>query len=254
MGAVKKILYAVNLEPNEYDINTLKSILPLQKMGMDEIVFLQTVPYNEWNKNLSGQGIETEFILKNKFNASIILDTAENQNASLIVLDLKNRKNNSERRSTIKKLIKKSGIPFLVLNNKINSQDGKGIFSRTIFATDWSNSSERAFKYFLKYKNILGETEIVNVVNEMLTLKDIQMLKYRLFTSRKACLDLDIDAESHVYAGGTASEIVTASKDYDATSIFIGRKSETSIFKILFKKSTSLRIAEKAEIPVLIIP
>jgi nucleotide-binding universal stress UspA family protein len=99
----------------------------------------------------------------------------------------------------------------------------------------------------------MGVLDIVYVMNEKPTVKDIRQLRERIEELRRICLEEQIDAESHIYAGRTAPEIVLASKDYDATLIVMGYNARGTVQEIL-SGSVCFRVAEESSVPVLIIP
>lgn len=45
-----------------------------------------------------------------------------------------------------------------------------------IFATDWSPSSENALVYVLNFKEIIKELDIVHIISEKLTVRDLREL------------------------------------------------------------------------------
>ena len=73
--------------------------------------------------------------------------------------------------------------------------------------------------------------EIVKVINKKLTIREMREVKGLLAQLRKKCLDNGIDAESHVYAGYASEEILIAAKDYKASLISLGAKSEKNLLK-----------------------
>ena len=89
---------------------------------------------------------------------------------------------------------------------------------------------------------------------DKLTVKDIRELKQRLAQTRKMCLTKKIDAESHIYAGRTVEEIITASEDYRATLIVLGSVPKKPFYKEIFRRNSSCRVAEEAAVPVLVVP
>ena len=252
----RKLLYATDLKENSLSFNLLKGILPVRELDFDEIAFLQTTPFDLWIKGLSDLNIKSKIILDDQLLPHGILKAAENEGASLIVVNLEKKEGKTSRNSVIRQLIKDSSLPILFINNTNQEikPNGKGIFACVVFATDWSHTSEKALAFLLDFKKILGELEIVNVIKGKLTIKEMRELKDRLAETRKICLDNKIDAESHIYAGKTSEEIMTAAKDYKATMIVIGGESEKKSLSRLFKKSSSWKVACEADLSVLVVP
>jgi len=252
----RKLLYATDLKENSLSFNLLKGILAVRELDFDEIAFLQTTPFDLWIKGLSDLNIKSKIILDDQLLPHGILKAAENEGASLIVVNLEKKEGKTSRNSVIRQLIKESSLPILIINNtnKEIKPNGKGIFASVVFATDWSHTSEKALAFLLDFKKILGELEIVNVIKGKLTIKEMRELKDRLAETRKICLDNKIDAESHIYAGKTSEEILTAAKDYKATTIVIGGESDKKGLGKLFKKSSSWKVTCEADLPVLVVP
>jgi len=252
----RKLLYATDLKENSLSFNLLKGILPVRELDFDEIVFLQTTPFDSWLKELSDLSIKSKIILDDQLLANGILNAAKNEGASLIVVNLDSKEGKTSKNSMIRQLIKNSSLPILFINNtnqEIKSGQ-KGIFASVVFGTDWSYTSERALAFLLDFKKILGELEIVNVIKGKLTIKEMRELKDRLMKTRKICLDNKIDAESHIYAGKTSEEILTAARDYKAAMVIVGGESEKKGLSRFFKKSSSWKVACEADLPVLVVP
>lgn len=252
----RKLIYATDLKEKSLSFNLLKGILAVRELGFDEIAFLQTTPFDLWIKRLSDLNIKSKIILDDQLLPHVILKAAENEEASLIVVNLERKEGKTSRNSVIRQLIKDSSLPILIINNtnKEIKPNGKGIFACVVFATDWSHTSEKALAFLLNFKKILGELEIVNVIKGKLTIKEMRDLKDRLAETRKICLDNKIDAESHIYAGKTSEEILTAARDYKAAMVVVGRESEKKGLSRLFKKSSSWKVACEADLPVLVVP
>jgi len=252
----RKLLYATDLKENFLSFDLLKGILPVHKLDFNEIVFLQTTPFNSWLKGLSDFSIKSKIILDDQLLANRILNTAKKEGTSLIVVNLDRKEEETSKKTIIRQLIKDSSLPILFINNANQNikSDQKGIFTSVVFATDWSHASEKALAFLLDFKKILGELEIVNVIKGKLTIKEMRELKDRLMKTRRICLDNKIDAESHIYAGKTSEEILTAARDYKAAMVVVGGHSEKKGLSGFFKKSSSWKVVCEADLPVLVVP
>jgi len=252
---IRKILFATDVEDQSLALNLLKQVLPLQELGLEQMFFLQTIPFDIWIEGLSASKVEAKIIVDEDLSFSRILEAAEEEDVSLIVANFGKNKTKSSRGLIIRKLIRQSIRPILFANNidQMTEIDKKGLFSHIIFATDWSVESEKALSYLLGLKRILGELEIINVIDRKLTVRDMRELKEKLVQTRKKFLNEKIDAESHIYAGKTLEEILTAAKDYKATMVVIGGDSEKRRIEGLFKKGSSYKIANETPVPVLVI-
>jgi Universal stress protein family. len=247
-----KLLYATNLKENALSSGLIESMLVLRRVGLKNIVFLQTDASKDWFGDMSIQGISSSLLIEKELSPPWILSVAEKGNVSLIVVNLDGGARNPSRNSLIKDMMRRSPVPVLITNGAAVA--GKGLFEHVVFATDWSPASEKALTYLLGFREILGELDIVNVIKGKLTLKDMRDLKERLSHTRKRCLDEKIDAESHIYAGKKSEEIITASRDYRATLIVLGALSPKPVYKEIFGASSSHRVAVEAAVPVLVVP
>jgi nucleotide-binding universal stress UspA family protein len=252
---IRKILFATDLENQPFALNLLKQVLPLQELGLEQIFFLQTIPFDSWIEVLSASKVEARIIVDEDLTFSRILETAEEEDVSLIVTNLSKNKTKASHGLIIRKLIRQSTRPILFANNidHMTEIDKKGVFSHVIFTTDWSVESEKTLSYLLGLKRILGELEIIHVIDRKLTVKDMRELKEKLVRTRKKFLNEEIDAESHIYAGKTLEEIMTAAKDYKGTMVVIGGDSEKKGIERIFKKGSSYKIANEVTLPVLVI-
>jgi len=247
-----KVLYVTNLKDEDLSFSRIESLSGLRKAGLEEIVFIQTTPFDGWLDNLTSFDIAYKTLVEETLSLPAVLDVARREGVSLIVSDCKKVTRNSSRRSLINGLIKSSSVPVLVFNE--TSIRGGDLFEHLIFPTDWSPASERALTFLLGFSAIIQRLDIVNVINGKLTVKDMRELKERLTRTRMICLDSKIDAELHIYAGKTVEEIITASEDYKATLIALGAVPKKPFYKTMFRGNSSCRVAVEAEVPVLIVP
>jgi nucleotide-binding universal stress UspA family protein len=238
---IKKLVYATDLREPTYDI--FESLLAIKKTGLERIILLSETAPQELRKRLSNDGVN--------------LSTVEGSKplASLVVTRLNREKKRLFRGGAARDLIRNTRYPLLLIQEDAAGKGSsrRGLFDSVILATNWSDSANKAFLYIIGLKEIVGVLDIVYVMNEKPTVKDIRQLKERIEELRRICLEEEIDAESHIYAGKTASEIVLASKDYDATLIVMGYNSKGPVQEI-FSQSACFRVAEESSVPVLIIP
>ena len=250
---VKKVLYATDF--NELPGDLFEALLDIRKLGLQEIILLSMSLPKEFQERLSDRGILHRVVDGSGPLMSEILDTARRENASLIVAHLKREKRRPFRRSKAGNLIRNTLFPLLLIpeNGEREGSSVRGLFDSVILATDWSDSAQKALLYIIGFKEIVTVLDIVYVFNEKPTVRDIRHLKERVEEIRKICLEEEIDAESHFYAGKTAGEIMLASKDYNASLIAMGYQPK-GILKEIFSESACYRVAEQSPVPVLIIP
>ncbi len=252
MIEIKKLLYITNVKRPTY--NLFEGLLNIKKIGLEEIVLLSSNPLEELGKRLSEDGVDLRTVEGSGLFPSTILEAARREHASLVVAHL-DRGKKFLRGGAARNLIKNTLFPLLIIpeNGEGRNSSTKGLFDSVILAVDWSDSANKALLYLIGLKKIVGVLDIVYVLNEKPTVRDIRRLKERVEEIRKICLEEEIDAESHFYAGKTAGEIILASKDYNATLIAMGYNSK-GILQEIFSRSACYKVAEQSSVPVLIIP
>ncbi len=250
---IKKLLYATDIE--KPDFADLERLLVLRKMGLEEVLFIHPSGDEDWEKRLADHGLKSKALGNEGPLLSKILDTARQEDISVLAVSLKKKTKRILSGSLIKNLLRSSPVPVIVMNKDVQMSEDteKGIFHHVTFATDWSPGSEAVLKVLLNFKEITEMLEIVNVINKKLSVRELRNLKQRLVETRKTFLDNGIDAEAHVYAGKPADEIILAAEDYKATCIIMGT-SKKSLFEEIFSRSCSYGVAEEAAVPTLFIP
>ena len=232
-----------------------EKIISFQQNGLEEIVFFKVNPSEEQIENLSRLSINSKVLPDHAISSEDILRIAEEEAISLIVMGIDKEKENTHPGSVLKRLIEMSSTPLLVIRESGEEKDSqKGLFDHVIFATACTSRSEKTVKFILGFKELVSELDIIHVINGKITVKYMRDLKERLEKTRKVYLDEGIDAESHIYAGKTDEEIITASGDYRGTIIIISVNTERSYLKRMFKKSSAYGTVKRANMPVLIVP
>jgi nucleotide-binding universal stress UspA family protein len=153
--------------------------------------------------------------------AKAIREMVERESVSLVSVVMNRDGQKRLRRSLAGRLLLSSTVPVLLWPGGYEPpppEEGT-VFSHVIYATDWSTSSDKAFEYILRFKESIMALEIVHVVSTKLSVREMRAVKRRLTETREKFVDAGIDAESHVYAGKRAKEVVLATRDYNATCI-----------------------------------
>ena len=253
MIEIKKLLYATDLK--EPTLSFFEGLMDIKKIGLEEIILLSNSPSEDLRRKLSEDGVNLRAVEGSGPIPFRILETASRENPSLVVAHLNREKKKFFRGGTARNLIKNTLFPLLLINETGGGRSfsTRGLFDSVILATDWSDSFRKALLYIIGLKEILGVLDIIHVLSEKLTVRDIRHLKERVGEIRKICLEEEIDTESHFYAGKIAGEILLASKDYNASLIAMGYPSK-GILKEIFSGSTCYRVAEESSVPVLVIP
>ena len=250
---IEKLLYVTNAVPPDNDEPAWS--LALQKLGFDETIYLISDESGRWEKSLGNQGIQCRFLIEETPSHDIILDRAREEKASLIVTNLRSMGASVSRRSITRNLISSTDVPILLIPERTSVIQGsdKGLFDHVIFATDWSPFSQHCMDALQSLKDIIGELEIVTVITRKLSIRDMIRLKEVVEESRSTFLDAGIDAEAHIYAGKPAEEINLAVNDYEG-SIIVIEASHRSALKTMFYGNCAYDVAEKALVPVMVIP
>ena len=252
---VSKLLYVA--DRNECDLSScvMQRISFFNEKGCSQIIFFKVNPSQEQVEALSQLSINSKVLTDHEKSPEDIVTAAERENASLILINTDQDLEESAFDSVIKKLMEISPIPLLITKkSSADESPDKKLFTHTIFATDWSPSSQKALKYLFGYKDSMSTLEVIHVINDKLTVKDLRVLKERLEETRKSCLNEGIDAEAHIYAGKTWEEIVRASKEYRGTIITLGKGTRKSFWKSLFKEKSLINVIREAPVPVLVVP
>ena len=255
MKEVGKLLYVRDFgQPISSEVERL---MDLRSLGLKEIIFLHTSRGEDWAGKFADYGLQSKDLVLDEPLVPAVLNAVRQEGVSLVAANLNRDEKRTLRGSLTRELLRKSSVPVLVLpeDAKASGSTEKGILAHLIFVTDWSSVSEKAMRYLLSLDlNEITETlDIVHVIDRKLSVRDIRSLQYKLKESRKIFMDHGIDAESHVYAGKPAEEIMLAAEDYDATCIIMGTTAKSAVKDLLYG-SYSYQVAEVSAIPTLVIP
>lgn len=250
---IKKLLYVTHLREPTYEF--IEGLAEMGKIGLKEIILFPKNPPKELTDRLSDHGIHLKGVEDPGPLIPRIFEVADREHVSLIIAHSHRDKEGFISGRTARRLIRNTPVPLLIIHVNGNEEipSIRGVFDSVILATDWSDAARRAWLYIIGIKEIVGIVDIVYVLHEKPTIGEIRRLKERVEEVRKICLAEDMDAESHIYAGKTADEIVLASKDYNATMIAMGYKPKGAL-KEIFSGSSCYGVVEKSSVPVLIIP
>jgi len=250
---IKKLLYVSHLKEPTWNI--LEGLLDIKTIGLEEIILLSEGLPQGLKERLSEHGINLKRDEGSGPLIPRILETANREHTSFIVAHLKREKRKFFGGGIARNLIRNTPFPLLIIheNGEARSSSIKGLFDSVILATDWSDAARRTWLFIIGLKEIIGVVDIVYVLNEKPTIREIRQLRDRVEEIRRICLEEKIDTESHIYAGKTPEEILLAAKDYDATLIAMGYGSK-GIVRETFSGSACYRIVEESSVPVLIIP
>ncbi|MBW2568216.1 MAG: universal stress protein [Deltaproteobacteria bacterium] len=268
---VKKIVYATNLSKPTFRV--LDGLSGLKSLGLQEIVLLCAIGkeggsewnrsknaafdlFETWKKRLDNLEINVSIRIEPENLSASVLKTIQGNKISLVVLHFNKKEN---RRilggSTLNDIIKSTNVPLLVVdkNEKGLNFSSKGIFEHVLFATDWSPKYEKMLRHILNFKELISELELVNVIFEKLSLRNVQQLMEHMINNRKMCLKLGVSTEYHMYAGEISEEILRAAHEYESTVIVMGPTRKRK-FNDIFSGRPAYKVIEKTLIPVLLVP
>ncbi|MGP8320521.1 MAG: universal stress protein [Methanosarcinaceae archaeon] len=255
----RKILYATDISKPSFRV--LEELSGLSNIGFEELIFLCTMEkeektatlelFEQWKEKLNSYGLKATIRIDHGNLSNGILNTRHEDGISFAIAHFNKNKGGS----IVKDLVKAANVPILIVDQdetalKVTS---KGMFERVLFATDWSPESEKTLQFLFGFKELISEFDIVNVLHNKLTVRDLRQLMKKLRDLRKRCIEQGIDAEYHLYAGKTIDEIMLAAKDYNSTLIVMGTTPKQS-FKDIFLGKPSCRIAKMAPVPTLLVP
>lgn len=258
--ALERLLYATNLgEPGS---RLLESLLETTKVGLREVVFLHAggkimaERYSrDWQTRFSSLGAKVWTHGEEGNLVASILKVASGNSFSLVAAEFSSDGARALSRRDSRRLVKGLTVPVLIARQvrEMAQPPVAGVFDHLVFATDWSPASERAASFILGLNGLIKEMDILNVIQEKLTVGEMRGLKKKLQDTRRMFSSQGIDAEFHIYAGRTAEEIMLAARDYHATLIVMGNSRKAAVRKI-FPGRTVYKVAEETAAPTLFIP
>jgi len=286
---ISKILFVSEFE--ELWLDALQSLMVLRKAGMNDVVFLHVISrdkvamrrgtgylkqeerklkeiadirFIDWAETLFEEGMEVVAHIAIGNIVPKILSVTEIEKVDLIVTARRKRAKFEElyAGSETSELLRRADKPVLIYNYLSQSgKVGENPFERLLLGLDWSVSSENVLDYVLALKGAVKRVDIIHVVSEKDVAKLSKMEAHKLERNNKKRLDevCDIlvnerfDARPHLYIGKVEEQIQKAASEHRATMIVLGAK-RRSIWKEKWSGSVAHSLADKSELPVLIVP
>ena len=229
------------------------------------------IRFEEWEEAVAGSGLASKIRIEVGAINPTIMDIAGEEAVDLIVTGRKKRTlfEKVYVGSHILDLLRRSTVPVLMAKYMVAYEvDGDDftrindhIFERPLLATDWSEPSARARDALGALSGLAKKVLITHVIGAKLSkglsqagfksLRDKSVKRLDAYCRRIEALGLV--AESHLAVGRTVSEILKVSREQKATMIVMGRTGK-DWFEEYWLGGVTHRVAELAEIPVLIIP
>jgi len=289
MVKIKKLLFVTKFEGLCYD--ALKTVLILQRSGLEHVVFLNVIErdrvalkrgsgylkaeevrlketanirFIDWAENLFEMGLEVGAYMEVAALVPEILRVVEKESPDLIVIG-KSHKTPLEKLysgSDVTELLRRTNVPALVFKH-VAGEDivPKKLFERVLFATNWTDTAQKALQYIKGMKEVIDEIHIMHVVSE----KDLsgtdshEVQKVRKKERKRLdqlCDDLEkegISARPHVYVGDPQKEIEKAAREYQASLVILGSSEKAALLE-RWTGSVSRNIADNSIYPCLLIP
>jgi len=286
---ITKILFVSEFE--ELWLDALQSLMVLRKAGMNDVVFLHVISrekvamrrgagylkqeerklreiadirFIDWAETLYEEGMEVVAHIAIGNIVPKILSVAEIEKVDLIVTARRKRAKFEElyAGSETSDLLRRTVNPVLIYNYLSQSgKVGENPFERLLIALDWTESSEKVLDYVLALKGAVKRVDIVHVISEKDVAKLSKMEAHKLERGNKKRLDevCDIlitekfDARPHLYIGNTEEQIEKGASEHRATMIVLGARRK-SVWKEKWSGSAAHSLADKSELPILIVP
>ncbi|WP_297209989.1 MULTISPECIES: universal stress protein [Thermodesulfovibrio] len=278
-----KILYPTKFD--EFALQILKSLICLKSAGLKEVVLLYVIDEeaiylakesglpvdieqikgsaNEKMKEYLDYLKSNELSVKTKITSGKVVNEivkeAALENVSLIVTGRHKRQMIDELfiGSTTDGVVKKSPLPVLVvkyhtirlIEGKVTEQFCPHIFRKILYATDWSEHSERAKKYIpLLYNVGAREIVIVHVIENVGKEGEDERLK----NLKQEFEQIGFKAKTYLIHGKPYKEIINVAAEEDISLILMGSHGKGFIKGVLLG-SVSQRVLEYSDRSVLIV-
>jgi nucleotide-binding universal stress UspA family protein len=229
------------------------------------------IRFEDWQASVSKKGIKTKIRIEVGSPIPEIMSIAEEEKVDLIVAGRGKRTEIEEicLGSHTLGLIRRAAIPILESKYMVRferegelvTQVNDRIFTNPLLATDWSKPSEKAMEVLMALKGVVDKAMVTHIIEvkiakghdksglDRLEKESKRRLKEYCERLRKA----GINAESHLFSGKSAPEIVRVAREHKASMIIMGTTGKER-FKEFWLGSVSHQVAEESELPVLLAP
>ncbi len=229
------------------------------------------IRFEDWQESVSKKGIKTKIRIEVGAPIPEIISIAEEEKVDMIVAGSGKKTEIEEvylgshtlgliRRATIPILVNKYMVQFERKGELVTQVNGR-MFTNPMLATDWSKPTEKAMEALMALKGSVGKAMVAHIIEvkiakgydksgvERLEKESEKRLKEYCDRLKKA----GINAESHLSSGKSAPEIIRVAREHKASMIIMGTTGKDR-FKEFWLGSVSHRVAEEAELPVLLVP
>jgi nucleotide-binding universal stress UspA family protein len=286
---ITKMLFVSEFE--ELWLDALQSLMGLRKAGLNHVVFLHVIHrdkvamrrgsgylkqeerklreiadirFIDWAETLFEEGMEVGAHIAIGNAVPKVLSVAEDEGVDLIVTARRKRSKLEElySGSETSELLRRTVRPVLIYNYISQSgRVGENPFERLLLGLDWSESSEKVLDFVLALKGTVKRVDMMHVLSEKAIGKLSKLEAQKVEREHKRRLDEvcdvltkdRIDARPHLYIGDTEEQIEKGAFEHRVTMVVVGMKSK-SIWKERWSGSVSHTLAERSDLPILVIP
>ena len=229
------------------------------------------IRFEDWQESVSKKGVKSKIRIEVGLPIPEIISIAEEEKVDMIVAGSGKKTEIEEiclgshtlgliRRATIPILVNKYMALFEREGELVTQLNGR-MFTNPMLATDWSKPSEKAMEVLMALKGSVEKAMVAHIIEvkiakghdkpglERLEKESEKRLKEYCDKLKKS----GIKAESHLSSGKSAPEIIRVAREHKASMIIMGTTGKDR-FKEFWLGSVSHRVAEEAELPVLLVP
>jgi nucleotide-binding universal stress UspA family protein len=227
--------------------------------------------FKEWKDAISKEGLGSRIIIEVGDPVPKVLSIAERENVDLIVIGKKKVDflESSFLGDGTMKIIARSEIPTLASKYVVEYEsDGEKIsrvnkekFKRPLFVTDLSELSERAFELLLSLDGLIERAFACHVLRKKAAREDEETLfealdkesRDKLESYRERLKAVGVTSEILLDRGNIVDEVIRMSRAVSASMIIMATTRKDR-FHELFQGSVSHEVAQKSELPTLLVP
>jgi nucleotide-binding universal stress UspA family protein len=230
------------------------------------------IRFEDWQDDIGKAGVGVKVFIEVGDPAPEIMKIAEAEEVDLIVSGITERTDLEKLwvgSHTLELLRRSTSIPVLVskymvscdINGECVRRRNEHPFHRPLFAADWSPPSEHALQFIIALQGAVRKVDVAHVIAlkassdhdhpewKQVEAESRDRLNHYCDLLRQA----GIEAEPHLAAGHTASEILRLSGELSSTMTILGTTGKDRVHAF-FLGSLSQHIAETSDVPTLLIP
>ncbi|OYR45498.1 universal stress protein [Halorubrum sp. Hd13] len=250
----------------------------LEQIGVDRIHLVTVVPSNV-HSGMPGMGFEKRRKEALRRYSSTVEDAgfdvethvvrgtphrringvAGSVNADLIMVGSRGKSPLENRviGSTARNLARTTVVPLIVDRIERGVEEPETVrrhlFKRTLFATDFSENAERAFRSFEYLRHATKEVTLVHVESPKDDTGEGADPQDRLDDLANRLDELELDARTEIRRGDPADEILAAEAEHDPSTLMIGSRGRSRLRRLLLG-SVSEEVVARATGNVFLVP